>query len=68
MTNTIAVLSNNITESLAIIGGTGKITYPEGTIWLKQGDSVFMPACMENVSLMSEEKNELIILECLPPA
>lgn len=53
---------------LAIIGGTGKITYPEGTIWLKQGDSVFMPACMENVSLMSEEKNELIILECLPPA
>ena len=52
---------------LAVVGGAGKIVSPAGTVSLRQGDSVFMPAESENVLLVSDGAEDLVILECLPP-
>ncbi len=50
-------------SALVVIGGKGRI----GSVDVKQGDCMFVPACVSDIEFTVNEGDTLAIIECLPP-
>lgn len=59
--------AENAPAILVGVGGCGAIAYGGGSLPVKKGESVFMPAGLERAVLRCEGEEPLVLLECRPP-
>ena len=54
-------------HSMTVVSGSGKIVYDAGTLDIKQGDLLFVPANIGELEIETDKDNSLDIVRCYPP-
>lgn len=58
---------NNSFHTIVVLVGSGSLIYKEGSLKIKQGDMLFIPNGLKELTYTNSETNALEILICKPP-